>query len=51
MEIYVDGDKIVLTKYKPGCIFCDSVDNTVEFKNKFVCKECFGEIQEDDGGN
>ena len=24
MEIYVDGDQIVLKKYEPSCIFCGS---------------------------
>ena len=24
VEIYVDDDKIILTKYAPSCIFCDS---------------------------
>ncbi len=24
LEIYVDGNSIVLRKYRPSCIFCDS---------------------------
>ena len=26
VEIFVDEDKIVLKKYQPSCIFCDSMD-------------------------
>lgn len=46
MEIFVDGDKIVLTKYEPACIFCGSADETIEFEDKVICKECRDEMQE-----
>ena len=44
VEIYVEGEKIILTKYRPACHFCGSVDNVVEFKDKIVCKSCIGEL-------
>ena len=34
IEIYVDGDQIVLKKYSPTCIFCSSQDDVVDFKEK-----------------
>lgn len=40
MEIYVDGDKIILKKYEPGCTFCGSVQDVVNFMGKNVCKSC-----------
>lgn len=40
VEIYVDDDKIVLKKYEPSCIFCDSADDIVDFMGKRVCKSC-----------
>lgn len=41
LEIFVDGEKIILRKYAPGCIFCGNVMNdTLYFKGKIVCKEC-----------
>ena len=40
LEIFTDGDTIVLKKYVPGCIFCDSVDNLKEYKGKNVCTSC-----------
>ncbi len=46
MEIYVDGDKIVLTKYEPACIFCQSADETVDFKGKVICKDCMEKMQD-----
>lgn len=47
MEIYVDDDgSIILKKYEPGCTFCDSVDDVVEFKGKKVCGGCRRELTE-----
>lgn len=40
LEIYVDGEKIILRKYEPGCIFCGNAYNTQEFRGKTVCKSC-----------
>ena len=44
MEIFVDGDKIVLTKYEPACIFCGNADETIEFKDKVICQDCMEEM-------
>ena len=43
MEIYVEGDRIILQKYQPGCIFCGDVEETVDYKGKVVCKDCLKE--------
>ena len=45
VEIYVDGDKIILTKYHDTCIFCDSDRELVSFKDKKVCADCIGEMK------
>ncbi len=41
LEIYVDGEKIILKKYEPACIFCGNADGIRIFKDKNICKECF----------
>ncbi|MBQ8372344.1 MAG: AbrB/MazE/SpoVT family DNA-binding domain-containing protein [Clostridia bacterium] len=46
VEIYVDGDKIILTKYAPNCYFCGSTADVTEFKDKKICKGCLAEIKE-----
>lgn len=46
IEIYVEGDKIILQKYKNACTFCGSSDSLVSFKGKNVCAECMKEIKE-----
>lgn len=44
LEIYVDGDKIILKKYEPACIFCGNAEDVTNYKGKNICKNCFGEI-------
>lgn len=46
LEIYVDGDSIVLKKYQAACIFCDSAQDVVNFKGKNICADCMKELQE-----
>lgn len=44
LEIYVDGNQIVLKKYEPACVFCGNAKNVIHYKNKNVCKDCIREI-------
>lgn len=46
LEIYVDGDNIVLHKYQPACVFCDSTDGVIEYKGKNVCRDCAKKLGE-----
>lgn len=45
MEVFVDGQDIILRKYQPGCIFCDSVTNISYIKGKPVCQKCRNEVK------
>jgi len=45
LEIFVDGESIILKKYQPACIFCDSADGLSEFRGKKVCSKCRKELQ------
>ncbi|MGI6129179.1 MAG: AbrB/MazE/SpoVT family DNA-binding domain-containing protein [bacterium] len=40
LEIYVDSDRIVLKKYQPACVFCNSAENVASFHGKNVCQKC-----------
>ena len=44
LEIYMDGDRIVLRKYEPSCVFCGEADEVVNFKGKNVCKHCLQDM-------
>ena len=45
-EIYVDGNKIILKKYQPSCIFCGNLEDMTIFKQQNVCSHCIGKIKE-----
>jgi transcriptional pleiotropic regulator of transition state genes len=44
LEIYVEGDTIVLKKYEPSCAFCGNAKDVIDFKGKNVCPACVNEI-------
>ncbi|GEN34584.1 MULTISPECIES: AbrB/MazE/SpoVT family DNA-binding domain-containing protein [Aneurinibacillus] len=44
LEIYVDGERIMLKKYEPACIFCGSTEDTVTYKGKIICGPCLSEM-------
>ena len=44
LEIYVDGDHIVLNKYEPSCVFCGNAKDIIHFKGKNVCSDCAHEL-------
>ena len=44
LEIYVDGDMVILKKYEPACIFCGEAKKAVDFKGKIICTDCLKEI-------
>ena len=45
LEIYVDGDNIILRKYQPTCIFCDNAKGVISFKGKNVCPDCISKLR------
>ncbi len=46
LEIYVEGDDIILRKYHNACVFCDSIKDIMTYKGRFVCPECIKKLQE-----
>ena len=46
VEIFVEGDRIILTKYYSACTFCGSSIGISEFKGKRLCAECLRQIKE-----
>ena len=47
LEIYVEGSAIVLKKYRPTCVFCDSARDVSVFKGKNICPKCLRELRSD----
>ncbi len=44
MEIYVEGERILLKKYIPSCMFCGSVEGVSHYKEKQICGQCVDEM-------
>lgn len=45
LEIYVDGEHIILKKYAPACLFCGQAKDVEVFKGKNICPACFEELK------
>ncbi len=46
MEIYIEGDSIILKKFQPACIFCDSSRDIINYRGKNVCSDCIRMLEE-----
>lgn len=46
LEIYVDGEKIILKKYEPACIFCGNADGVRIYHDKNICVNCLEEMKQ-----
>ncbi|APF28035.1 transcriptional regulator, AbrB family domain protein [Clostridium sporogenes] len=44
LEIYTEGEQIILKKYEPSCIFCGEAKEVINFKGKNICKICLKEL-------
>lgn len=40
LEIFIDGDNIILKKYTPGCHCCKNVDELTEVLDLKLCSNC-----------
>lgn len=44
IEIYLDGNSIILKKFESGCIFCNSSKDLSLYREKLICKKCLQNI-------
>ena len=45
LEIFVDGQYIMLKKYEPSCVFCGEVNDVKLIHVKTVCSKCIEEMK------
>ncbi len=48
IEVFVDGQTIILKKYEPECIFCGNAKDVQVYKGKNICSECLKELREEE---
>ena len=46
IEIFVEGNDIILRKYQPACIFCNEATDIVDYQGKKVCRNCLNKLKE-----
>ncbi len=46
VEIFTDGERIILQKYQPACIFCGNADGVKYYEGKRICPECLEKLKE-----
>lgn len=46
IEIFVDGESIILRKYQPACIFCDNAKDIINYKGKNICPDCIKKLKD-----
>lgn len=44
VEIFVDGEDVILRKYKPGCVFCKEGNDLTDYMGSKVCKKCISKL-------
>ncbi|MRN53146.1 AbrB/MazE/SpoVT family DNA-binding domain-containing protein [Paenibacillus monticola] len=44
VEILVQGDHIILERYRPKCVFCGSIEGVSDYKDRFICSQCLTEM-------
>ena len=46
LEIYVEGDNIILHKDRNACVFCDGTRGLQQFMGRFVCADCVKKLRD-----
>ena len=47
VEIFLEGESIVLRKYEAACLFCGGMHNLVSFKGKQICGDCLHQLRKE----
>ena len=44
LQIFLEGDTIILKKGQLSCVLCGESDDLVDFREKKVCRKCMAEL-------
>ncbi len=45
LELFCEGDTLLLRKFSPACVFCGSIEDMVCYRGKNICMKCIREIK------
>ena len=46
VEIFMEGESIVLRKYEAACLFCGGGHQLTTFRGKQICGDCLRQLRE-----
>ena len=44
VEFFLDGEKLIICKWKAHCIFCGGTDDLTEYRDRLICQSCRNEL-------
>ena len=47
VEIFIEGDAIVLRKYNAACLFCGATRDLLAYRGKSLCRNCLRQLREE----
>ena len=47
VEIFIEGDAIVLRKYDAACLFCGATRELLSYRGKQICRSCLRRLREE----
>lgn len=45
-DMYPDGNRIILEKYTPFCVFCGKLGDSIKLGGHVVCLDCLDKLNE-----
>ncbi len=45
LQIFLEGDTIILKKSEMDCTLCGSSDDLIDFHEKKICRKCLAELK------
>lgn len=45
LEMLIEGNRVVVQKYEPACVFCNGGEEVILFGGKRVCRACVEKLK------
>ncbi len=45
LQFFFEGESVVIKKFGEQCAICNSSDDVIKVKEKFICKDCIEQIK------
>ena len=45
IKFLVDGDMVVIKRHEPSCIFCETEESVLKYREKYICTKCMNGLK------